>query len=158
MSLIGDLASNFRTFLEPIWEDWKLKTGRPIGGDLVVSENMCGFTSAFTSIALAEQDGRVWRVAGGWPKSGGGVTCPNQKLNSHFWTVSDDGIVVDLTADQFGMSNIIVTKQHDPRYIESFTDERVSRYMPYLMPLAEEWIETARQCGVLPYREYRMNC
>jgi hypothetical protein len=149
MSKIGDTASDLRAFLEPVWTDWKIQTKRPIGCDAAASENMCGFSSAFASIALAEMEGGDWRIAGGWPKSGGGVACPGRKLNSHFWTVSDDGIVVDLTADQFGMPTIIVTSERDPRYIESFSTDEVEKYVPYLMPLAEEWIEAARQNGVL---------
>lgn len=149
MSRIGDHASDLRMFLEPHWEDWKLKTGRPIGGDVIASEKMCGFSSTFAAIALKELDGGDWRVAGGWPKSGGGVSCPRKRLNSHFWTVSDDGIVVDLTADQFGMPGIIVTMVHDPRYIESLTIEEVEGYTPYLMPLAEEWVCSAIHIGIL---------
>jgi hypothetical protein len=158
MSRIGDIASDLRAFLEPMWDDWKIKTKRPVGCDVPKSENMCGFSSAFTSIALSELEGGDWRIAGGWPKTGGGVACPRRKLNSHFWTVSDDGIVVDLTADQFNMPTIIVTSERDPRYIESFSADEVERYVPLLMPLAEEWIEEARQMGVIQHPSHGMVC
>lgn len=146
---MGDVAAEMRCFLEPLWGRWKAETGRFSLPD-AASTSMCGFTSAFMARALAELDDGEWRVAGGWPPDGGGLTCPGGRLNAHFWTTSSDGIIVDLTADQFGLPCVIVTRLGDGRFAESFSQEDVERHLPRVMPLVEEWIELARDRGLLP--------
>ena len=150
MSALGDTASELRSFLEPLWMHRKSATGRLPDAGTSCSEGMCGFSASFMALALSALEGSDWRVAGGWPQSGGGMACPRRSLKAHFWTVSEDGIVVDLTADQFGHPCIIVTGANDPRYVESFTAEEIERHLPKVMPLAEEWLELASMEGIVP--------
>jgi len=150
MSALGDTASELRSFLEPLWMLRRTLTGRLPDAGTSCSEGMCGFSASFVALALSAIDGGEWRVAGGWPQSGGGIACPRRSLRAHFWTVSEDGIVVDLTADQFGHPGIIVTGCNDPRYVESFTAEEIERHLPKVMPLAEEWLEIASTDGLVP--------
>jgi len=150
MSAIGDAASELRSFLEPLWMLRRIQACRLPDAGAACSEGMCGFTAAFTAEALRLLDGGEWRVAGGWPQSGGGMACRERRLNAHFWAVSDDGLVVDLTADQFGHPSVIVTGRHDPRYVESFTREEIERHLPRVMPLAEKWLEVAASEGLIP--------
>lgn len=150
LSEIGDAAGCFRPFLETCWRRWKAESAKgtcPLEAD---SAGMCGFTSAFLAEALARTVGGEWRVAGGRPFSGGGVTCPQGRLNGHFWCVSDDGVIVDLTADQFGLPTVLVTTLKDSRYSETFTAEEIDEHLPKVLPVAEAWLEAALDEGLLP--------
>jgi hypothetical protein len=83
-----------------------------------------------------------WRVAGGFgleycsdmPESlsefvneeyfPGGMVNQDGEWHGHFWVTggdpdSDDGLVVDLSADQFGHEEVVVTGAADPRYREN---------------------------------------
>lgn len=151
MSRIGDTATELRSFLEPLWLRRKAETGRLPDAGSPLSEGMCGFTSAFVVLALSVTDGPGWRMAGGWPQSGGGIACRRGRLHGHFWAVSEDGIVVDLTADQFGHPNVIVTTDRDARYVESFTLNEIERHAGRVMPLAEEWLALATKDGLVPH-------
>lgn len=147
--MIGDLASELRLFLEPQWQEWKSRTGR---GSLpeTASASMCGFTSAFLAEVLPDLAGAEWCMVGGAPASGGGVCGSDLRLHPHFWAVSSDGILVDLTGDQFGLPSPVVARRGDRRYIESFDTDYVDRHLPRVMPLVEEWIELAADDGLLP--------
>lgn len=150
MSEVGDAATKLRSFLEPRWEEYKIESGRPIGFMEAISASMCGFSSAFAAIVLGTQDGATWRVAGGTPENGGGVLGADSRLKGHFWTVSDDGIVVDLTADQFGLPAVVVTSQRDSRFRESFSPHEIELHMPRVLPVAHDWIEHAMEYGIVP--------
>jgi len=150
LSEIGDAAGGFRPFLESCWREWKARSARGTCPFETDSAGMCGFTSAFLAEALARKVGGEWRVAGGRPLSGGGVTCPKGLQNGHFWCVSDDGVIVDLTADQFGLPTVLVTTWRDGRYAETFTEREIVEHLPKVLPVAEAWLESAIEEGLVP--------
>ena len=114
------------------------------------SAGMCGFTSAFLVRALQMLDGGTWRVEGGRPLAGGGLTCASGRQRGHFWAASEDGIIVDLTADQFGLPTVLVTTVRDARYCNTFTQPEIEGHLPKVESVAECWLEAAAAEGLLP--------
>jgi len=111
---------------------------------------MCGFTSVFMARYLEVVDGGRWRVDGGKPLTGGGIRCASGRQNGHFWTVSGDGIIVDLTADQFGLPSVMVTTEDDPRFLSSLAEQDVLRHLPKVEGVAAEWLDEAAAEGLVP--------
>jgi len=153
LSEIGDLAGLLRSFIEPYWRAWKAESGKPQGPFETDSAGMCGFTSCFVAAALNREIGGDWRLAGGRPGSEGpygGVTCSAGRQNGHFWAQSEDGLIVDITADQFGLPTVVVTTAGDPRYQATFSEAEIEAHLPKVEPVACEWLEAAEEEGVVP--------
>lgn len=115
-----------REFLVERWVDWGEARGRPYG-DAILGVGMCRFTSAFLLKAL----GPGWRLGGGDPfvyrggawvysPSAGGYRKSDGHVDGHYWVVKD-GLIVDLTATQFGGDPIVLTDHSDRRYIDVMT-------------------------------------
>lgn len=150
LSEIGDVAGSLRPFLERMWQEWKAFQGRPLDPFETVSAGMCGFTSAFLAHALEALEGGIWKVSGGRPLAGGGITCTSGRQNGHFWVESEDGVIVDLTADQFGLPAVIVTTSKDPRFSNTFTSQEIDNHLPKIEGVALYWLEKAAEEGLLP--------
>jgi hypothetical protein len=64
-------------------------------------------------------------LPGSWP---GGMSDADGRFQGHFWALgSKDGteVVVDVTADQFGHGDVVVTSADDPRYRSTFRAEDI---------------------------------
>lgn len=141
---IAGCAASLRPFLEERWRAFKASSPRPYDAFEAESKGMCGFTSAFVAEAMRQAVGGDWRVAGGLARPG------SYSAYGHLWTVSDDGELVDLTADQFGMPSVIVTTVRDPRFTETYCEEDIGRHLPMVQPLSLRWIEEAVDEGLVP--------
>ncbi|HEY6436717.1 MAG TPA: hypothetical protein VIY47_09005 [Ignavibacteriaceae bacterium] len=108
-----------REFLVPKWIDWGQKNNKFVSEK---GEGMCRFTSAFLLGIL----GHGWKLNGGhaefyhhfdgWiPRPMGGGYSDGKNWFSHYW-IEKKGVIVDLTASQFGGSEILVVRKNDPRF------------------------------------------
>lgn len=150
MSELGDVCASLRFFLEQKWKEWKASASSPMDALDSLSAGMCGFSSIFVAEALNRITDSEWVLAGGQPISGGGVVCRSGRQNGHLWAVSDLGIVVDLTADQFGLPAVVVTTARDPRYMASFDQDQIDAHVPRVEDIGMEWLEEAVQDGIVP--------
>lgn len=142
----ADAATRLRPFLEGAWAAHRAASPVPADPFKPVSHRMCGFTSAFMAEILEGECPAGWRVAGGAPANGG-VVLPCGRMEGHFWTVSDSGVVVDLTADQFGLP-VIVVRLRDGRYRESFDHAEIMDHMPRIAGPASAWAAAVRAAGL----------
>lgn len=147
LSEIGDAAATLRQTVERAWADWHAVSAKPKDPFKPDSQNMCGFTASFVSLALPDIIGGKWQVTGGWPQNGGGILCASGEKKAHFWSVSKCGLVVDITADQFGLPAVIVTTRDDNRYRPSFCADYLRKHLPKVLPVAVKWLD---DLGITP--------
>jgi hypothetical protein len=108
------LAISVRAFLEPAWRQWQ-------PGVDPASKNTCGRSSLFLERVLrqagheASWTNGVPRLSEDGPDLGPFGFFTGVRWESHAW-VECGGIIVDVTADQFGAPPVIVTPANDPRY------------------------------------------
>lgn len=118
----------------------------------ILSEGMCGFSSAFLLEVLPGETGEEWRVVGGIPVSeagtpldSGGIMDAEGKWQAHYWLVNDaQGLIVDLTSDQFGFDPVVVVDDKDPRYSANYHDHEVAEQMRAVSWRARQWIRDWR--------------
>lgn len=141
--------TDLRSFLVPQWIDWGRERGRTVTRR---GESMCRFTAAFLIKVL----GSGWRFEGGspdvwdgasnrWTTSahGGGFQAKDGTWHAHHW-VTKGGVLVDLTASQFGEPNehpdVIVTDRNDPRYRSTLHSQVERREaLEHVRKRAERW-------------------
>lgn len=70
----------------------------------------------------------------------GGMVDVSSIWRDHCWVVRRDGLLVDLTADQFGHEEVIVCTTDDPRYLENWKKTFVIRQIADVRPRADEWL------------------
>jgi len=159
-------AERLREFLEPRWLDWK--AGR--WSDAPASAHMCRVSSLFAAQALAEAVGGTWDVRGGWAELPadlrpdeeetldigsfpGGMRDASGAWQGHYWAYGYDlddldatGLIVDLTADQFGHAAVVVAHEDDPRYRENILpyDEAMGRHMDGSRMRCDIWLDRWR--------------
>ncbi len=110
------LAAAVRAYLEPVWDGWRGGAGAG-----VLSANTCGRSSLFLRDAL-RLEGHAAEWSNGVPGAEGQFGFLGLGgWASHAWVVSG-GLIVDVTADQFGAVPVIVTSIDDPRYRASNID------------------------------------
>lgn len=120
------IAASSRRFLETVWPDWQETRRRQYGGIIpaVMSDSTCGRSSTFLREVVHEA-GLTAEVRHGWFHFDG----PEGTMGSsaqHAWVVSRSW-VLDITADQFGADEIIVTQCSDCRY-RSGTDAALPEF------------------------------
>jgi hypothetical protein len=118
-------AARLRAFLDTLME-WL----RPGEEPSFRSTGLCIPTSVLTAHALTQRLGEEWQVTAGLPldhfsaqdierysiADGGLLVCGESC--DHFWAVRDsDGLIVDLSADQFGYATVVVARADDSRYL-----------------------------------------
>jgi hypothetical protein len=124
-----------REVLKSFWARWAEEKGRP---EAATGATMCRFTSGFLSEVL----GWNWRVQGGDPNHYGedagffdGTT-----WQGHYW-VSDGQRIVDLTANQFGAEEIVITSVDDPRYRVNYTPAELADALYEVEDRVEDWLD-----------------
>jgi hypothetical protein len=113
------IAVSARHFIEPVWDEWHRAQGpdRPSPA----SAFTCGRTSLFLVKVLqtdgfeAEWQSGTPRLSEEGPELGPYGFHSGNRWESHAW-VCCDGLIVDITADQFGAEPVIVTSTTDERY------------------------------------------
>ncbi|WP_088892892.1 hypothetical protein [Leptolyngbya ohadii] len=137
-------ASTVRQFLEPHWlaahQGWS-----DIPDPL--SRWMCRYSSIFLATLLREQSQEPWSIVGGRPprslnaKVEGefGILAWDGTWNDHCW-VTGRGLIIDLTADQFGHDPIIVTASSDPRYRANLTEDEMAQDFQKLQRRSTQWL------------------
>jgi len=99
-----------RRFLESIWPEWHAERGQPLPA--IASAGTCGRSATFLHRVLAES-GQAAEIRHGWflaPR----FSAPGGPAR-HAW-VEAGGLILDLTADQFGAPPILACPAPDPRY------------------------------------------
>lgn len=113
------IAVSARRFLEPIWHEWHAAWKGPVPP--VASTFTCGRSSLFLAEALrhegfeAEWQSGTPRLSESGPELGPYGFHTGTRWESHAWVCSG-GLIVDITADQFGAEPVIVTPASDARY------------------------------------------
>lgn len=119
------LASAARAYLEPVWRTWHQAAGRPIPAP--PSTHTCGRSSLFLrNILRAEGHPAEWTNGIARPSESEADRGPfgffaGRRWENHAWVVSG-GLIIDITADQFGAAPVIVTPLADRRYSASGID------------------------------------
>lgn len=126
MEDLRTLASEARRFLQPHWAEWHVAWG-PLTPSLP-SEWTCLRSSIFVQRVLA-QAGISAELASGVPDRDG--TEPfgffsRGVWQSHAW-LRASSTIIDVTADQFGADEVIISTLADPRYSEGATSDRTLR-------------------------------
>ncbi len=100
------IAWRVRRFLEEIWPDWHREYGRAVPA--IPSSGTCGRSSLFLQRVLAAE----------------GVACvvqqgefhaPAKAPARHAW-VEAGPVLLDVTADQFGLAPVVMLDRNDIRY------------------------------------------
>lgn len=148
-SQLKTFASTVRHFLEPHWlaahEGW---------GEIPdpLSRWMCRYSSIFLATLLRELEGQeTWSIVGGRPPKSLNATAAGEfgmlacddTWNDHCW-VTGRGLIIDLTADQFGHAPVIVTASSDPRYRANLTEDDMAQAFQKLQRRSTPWIEAWR--------------
>lgn len=134
------IALEARAHLVERFETWKRSRGFPVGPDSPPTRDMCRAAAAAIAIILTEYTGWEWSVDGGWHQpiapelpfadsynaliGPGGILDSTGKWRGHYWATSvcdpDDpeapGTIVDISADQFGLPEVIVSVDGDLRF------------------------------------------
>lgn len=146
------IATDVRAFLEPVWRDWHSAWG----GELptIASENTCGRSSLFLQRALVETG-----FAAEWATGLPSLDRPDQPdgfFDGHIWRshawAECDGLIVNVTADQFGDRPVKVVAIDDERYRKGSGDmafpEFVAARSEAVSTIWPRWI-AARKCVIL---------
>jgi hypothetical protein len=149
---LEETAREIRAFLEERWSEWRAARGIPDPDP--VSRNMCRLSAALLAPALEERHGGGWRVAGGCGEEGGDlgeydtrafpggmVSLEDGHWHGHYWAWSRGlGLVVDVTADQFGHPGIVVTREDDPRYRRNYLQRAVDSHLRHVSRSRAAWL------------------
>jgi len=143
------IATEVRAFLEPLWAERHAPSGPPPGKP--VSHNMCRFSAAFLKRVLdVEMPEGDWCVIGGNPTDGddidpeyglpGGCRDPEGRWHAHYWLITGDyGLIVDVTADQFGGEPVICTGD-DSDHRENYFDGAVRDHLEDVKWTVGQWL------------------
>ncbi|MCB4768242.1 hypothetical protein LGR54_06455 [Ancylobacter sp. Lp-2] len=122
--LLWDIAVAARDFLEAIWPEWHSAWGE---APTVTSRWTCGRSSLFL-VHVIEEHGLSARWVSGTPRLGEQEPeigpygfFDGRQWQSHAW-VQQGGLIVDVTADQFGAAPVLVVAATDSRYGEGHGD------------------------------------
>lgn len=138
---LGQIAFAVRDFLEPRWGEWHAVDGGVPFQQL--SRNTCGRSSTFLVRAIhhegipAELKTGVPRFSEDGPELGPYGFLANARWEAHSWVVASK-FIIDITADQFGASAVIVTPMADERYGEGPVDPATPYYKERRQKLVEE--------------------
>jgi hypothetical protein len=120
-----DTLVNLRELLEIEWQHYK--RDEP-DDDSLASQDMCLLSTTYLYWLMKSVGIEDWKPAEGIggddcdPAGAGGMQGIDGRWYSHNWLVHASGAILDLTGDQFGHEEIILTHQADGRYRANQTD------------------------------------
>jgi len=108
---------------------------------------MCRSTSIFLAEVFRQQLGSVWQLVGGrpsqhhdaTPEGAVGIFATNGTWNDHCW-LEGNGLVVDITADQFGYPTVIITAASDVRYQANVSEQDMEEQLLKLRHRPMAWL------------------
>lgn len=112
MAHLKALVSRVRRFLEAEWPLWHQARGRPLPTPL--SRGTCQTSSLFLAQALCRADLDAVVVQGNDPSRREGFF-DGHIWHGHAW-VQSHGLVLDVTADQFGQERCVILPHPIPHY------------------------------------------
>jgi hypothetical protein len=125
---------HLRSVLKGHWQSWAEEKGWPFVAN---GATMCRFTAAFLSDVL----GWEWRAAGGDPTYKGDKAgfFDGETWHGHFW-VTNGRQIIDLTANQFGAEEIVLTTVDDSRYRANYTQMELDNALYEVEDRVDEWL------------------
>jgi hypothetical protein len=125
-----------RLQLVPHWTEWAQRKNRPEAAD---GKGLC----RYTAVALSKILGKEWKVAGGEALVHGhpGGFFDGLEWHGHYW-VTNGRHILDITANQFGAPDVIVTEAGDVRYHKNYTQEELSEHIVHVRVQAIRWART----------------
>ncbi|WP_315696491.1 hypothetical protein [Pseudomonas taiwanensis] len=119
-------------------EDWDwFKRNYPDHLRDPLSQNMCLLTTAYLMHLFTQAGVTGWTPREGVPfvdefaeddyRPSGGMLGRNQRWSAHAWLEHEQGWILDLTADQFGYAEIIITRHTDLRYKHNIPQAEVMK-------------------------------
>ncbi|WP_420569212.1 hypothetical protein [Thalassovita sp.] len=129
-----------RTFLEPYWAAWHRRGGSP--NKLTLSQGMCGRSSLFLRDVLRSEGEQADFVIGS-PSEGPQGYRFEGVWRGHAWVQSGDWIV-DVTADQFGKPDVVITPVGDEKYKagqDTAMPEIKAQRQQMAQELMSKWVE-----------------
>lgn len=146
MDAIQALAEEARAFLEPRWVEWFAERGKPL--PTYPSSGMCRFSAFFMQRLLERTIGGDWAVVGGipidpfgQPVPSGGIQDANGQWHAHYWVTGPDALIVDITADQFGLSQILLSEHDHARYDGNYLEWEVHEHLKDVQNRVLAWLE-----------------
>jgi hypothetical protein len=147
----GLIKKSLEPIRELLCEDWDwFKRDFPDHLRHPLSQGMCCLTTAYLYNLFAEVGLIGWKPREGHPiidefdvdqdRQAGGMLSKSQEWSAHTWLEHDQGWILDLTADQFGYSKIIITKNSDYRYKHNLSNGQVMERINSCK-LSIEWLK-----------------
>ena len=159
------IAKEAREFLEPQWESWRREKGNAISGAGPLSSDMCRFSARFLCAVLKQEmpEGE-WLCLGGSPTLDddvdpdygipGGYKDLSGAWHGHYWVSDGDyGLIVDVTADQFGGEKVFVGEEDfsssadriaNCRYRENYSEMAVEQHILDVAWRVDLWLSEWR--------------
>ncbi len=137
---LRDLTGRVRHFLEPRWTAWLRQQGCP--KMVTPSQGTCGRSSLFLSRVL-QDNGYPAEFAAGHPAEGRKGFLTSEGWKGHAW-VESGGLILDVTADQFGLPPVVITGVDDPRFgrgTDWTAPEFISRRQRMVEELLADWAQ-----------------
>lgn len=140
--LFYNFAVEIRDFLKPLWKEKHkiLRLNQPISED----QKMCQFTSLFLKMVIESLGEEAYFRGGGtrFPDvKDGGFRDSEGVWHTHFWVEVDNEFIIDITANQFGAPEVIVTSLDDDRYKSNITGDELSEFACNVEKTAFSWLE-----------------
>jgi len=147
MKPLKEFVTDIRLFLEPIWikahEAW---ADEPIPSP--PSKYMCRYSCLFLKHALHEAGYGDWKIYLGRPVSRElqgteqglfGYRSVDGGWHDHAWLIKD-GMLIDITADQYGDLPVIVDRLPFDKYNANLTEKEVAADLQKLSGRVSMWL------------------
>ena len=144
-------ATAARRFLEEnIWPDWQEQTSRQFDVSLpqIMSAGTCGRSSTFLVKVLAGC-GADAQIEHGWFPAAG-LSGDAAAAPRHAWLMAG-GWIIDITADQFGGSPVVVTEVGNARYengMDAADEDAIARRREVVDQLWDRWQQSNWRSGL----------
>ena len=141
-TLPHSVLSDLRDLLSVEWEHFK----RDMPDDDFLSQDMCLLSTTYLYWLFKHAGVKGWEPAEGVGVDDQGNTDPggmkgvDGRWYSHNWLVHSSGMILDLTADQFGHDEIVLVEKGDPRYYANRSAEYAMSRLSECT-LGKEWLE-----------------
>ena len=151
-----------------------------VNGDGQASAMLCKETTFATAVLLKKMYGESWGLVSGFAQQKDidasdyfkksflkdiatrGVSVktmgdsllvdPSMRVFGDHWWLEKDGVILDLTADQYGHEDILITETDDSRYVKEGMDSIMSiSDRSELLRVSNEWKHNTQPRDQLPY-------